>query len=46
MQNYKSTMQLICLERNIVIQVKHYAEYRIYLTISRAIFTQIKTEVN
>lgn len=27
MQNYKSTMQLICLERNIVIQVKHYAEY-------------------
>ena len=27
MQTYKSTMQLICLERNIVIQVKHYAEY-------------------
>ena len=27
MQNYKSTMQLTFLERNIVIQIKHYAQY-------------------
>ena len=28
-QNYESPMQPICLERNVVIQIKHYAQYKI-----------------